>query len=318
MSIKLLGRTLEEETVTLTEPSSMVITRAWNSPAVQLEFTVPYEQELPMLTDIQVTHDEDLLFAGYCDEIIHSSDGEGRFVSISARSPGSLLVDNEALPTTYTDLTAVGFFKAELSPLGFHTLTIPNTTATAATFQLNKGHSVWEAFTQLCFRLYGREPHINEDLSIAVEALTGENPYRICNDPEDTAAEHYCSLEYINRRSSALSSIVYRDSGGAYSNLYDNPFGNEMTVRRNRYVIPAAEFADAPALDPYQRFIHSQLGITTMRVTVPKLLNVWPGRGVFVKDAMCDGRLLAAYQVKIIYNSTGCRTRMVLADPLYM
>ena len=28
-------------------------------------------------------------------------------------------------------------------------------TASAATFQLGKGHSVWEAFCILCFRLYG-------------------------------------------------------------------------------------------------------------------------------------------------------------------
>ena len=57
------------------------------------------------------------------------------------------------------------------------------------------------------------------------------------------------SPDSITRRSSPLSTIVYRDAGGAYSQLYSNPFGNEQQVRRNRYIIPAGEYTGNPALD---------------------------------------------------------------------
>ena len=253
MSIEMLGMTLDKQTISLKEPSTMIITRSWDSPAWQLDITFPHEGSLDDLNRIQVKHDSEGLFAGMCDEIVRSVDGNGAYVSISARTPGALLCDNEALPKTYTDLTAQAFFNTEIKPLGFNTLTLPNTTASAATFQLGKGHSVWEAFCILCFRLYGREPYINANNDIVVEALSPDNPVRVSNDVNDTGALRYCSLEYITRRSSPLSTIVYRDVGGAYSQLYENPFGNSQQVRRNRYIIPAGEYTGRPALDAYRR-----------------------------------------------------------------
>ena len=128
----------------------------------------------------------------------------------------------------------------------------------------------------------------------------------------------YCSLEYTTRRSSALSSIVYRDAGGAYSQLYNNPFGNELQVRRNRYVIPAPEYTGRPALDGYRRIMKGQAGIRSVRVAVPGLVNIHPGRAVYLQTGVTGDLLMAAYQVKIIYTQSGCLTRLVLADPAYM
>lgn len=318
MSIELMGMTLGNETLRLYEPSSMVITRAWDSPAAQLDITLPHEGELDDLTRIQVKHDNEVLFAGFCDELVRSVDGSGAFVSLSARTPGALLCDNEALPKTYTDLTAQGYFNTEIKPLGFTALTLPDTTASAAAFQLNKGHSIWEAFSILCFRLYGRDPHMTGDNRIVVETLTGDDPFLISNEVTTTGAARYCSLEYITRRSSALSSIVYRDTGGAYSQLYNNPFGNEQQVRRNRYVIPAAEYTGRPAADGYRRIMKGQVGIHSVRVTIPGLVNIHPGRAVYLQTGTTGNLLMAAYQVKIIYTDSGCLTRLVLADPTYM
>lgn len=317
MSIEMLGMTLDKQTISLKEPSTMIITRSWDSPAWQLDITFPHEGPLDDLNRIQVKHDSEGLFAGMCDEIVRSVDGNGAYVSISARTPGALLCDNEALPKTYTDLTAQAFFNTEIKPLGFNALTLSNTTASAATFQLGKGHSVWEAFCILCFRLYGREPYINANNDIVVEALSPDNPVRVSNDVNDTGALRYCSLEYITRRSSPLSTIVYRDVGGAYSQLYENPFGNSQQVRRNRYIIPAGEYTGRPALDAYRRVMKGQLGLHSMRVTLTGLHNIKPGWPVHV-EAACGNRLMAAYQVKIIYTESGCLTRLVLADPTYM
>ena len=122
MSIEMLGMTLDKQTISLKEPSTMIITRSWDSPAWQLDITFPHEGPLDDLNRIQVKHDSEGLFAGMCDEIVRSVDGNGAYVSISARTPGALLCDNEALPKTYTDLTAQAFFNTEIKPLGFHTL----------------------------------------------------------------------------------------------------------------------------------------------------------------------------------------------------
>ena len=177
---------------------------------------------------------------------------------------------------------------------------------------------MWEAFCILCFRLYGREPHITAANTIVVKTLTGDDPIIISNAVNETGVLRYCSLEYITRRSSPLSTIVYRDAGGAYSQLYNNPFGNEQQVRRNRYIIPAGEYTGNPALDAYRRVMKGQLGLHSARVTVPGLHNIAPGQAIYLKSGTSGNRLMAAYQVKIIYTESGCLTRLVLADPAYM
>ena len=177
---------------------------------------------------------------------------------------------------------------------------------------------MWEAFCILCFRLYGREPHITAGNTVVVETLTGDDPIIISNAVNETGVLRYCSLEYITRRSSPLSTIVYRDVGGAYSQLYNNPFGNEQQVRRNRYIIPAGEYTGNPALDAYRRVMKGQLGLHSARVTVPGLHNIAPGQATYLKSTISGNRLMAAYQVKIIYTESGCLTRLVLADPAYM
>lgn len=318
MSINLLGRATDGSTVTLREPSSMVITRGWDTPVVMLEITFPRREETPDLVNIQLNHGEEVLFFGYCDEIIRSVDGDGATVTIAARSPGALLVDCEAAPATYTNLTATQFFNAELRPLGFTDLTLPNTTAAASQFQLNKGYSIWEAFRQVCFRLYGRYPHITSSNGIAVAAVTDENALVVDNDPLEAGALRWCSLEYITRRSSVVSSITYRDNNGNYTGVYTNPFDNSQLVNRRRYVIPRAEFAQTPALDPYQRILKGELGLHSARLTLPGLINLWPGQAIRFTDAACGTRTMAVYQSKIIYNGTGCRTRLVLARPALM
>lgn len=318
MSIKLLARVASDSsTLTFLEPSSMTITRTYDTPAVMLEITFPYRGTVPDLTDIQVNHGSDILFRGYCDELIRSVDDEGYFVTINARSPGCLLSDNEAPPASYSNLTAQAYFNAELAPLGFSSLTLPNTTASAASFQVNKGHSVWEAFTQLCFRLYGREPHITENMGIVVETLSAVPVLEICNDPARDSAR-YCSLAYITRRSSAISKIISRDSSGSYSQTLQNPFGNPLLVNRRRYVIPAAEFCSAQNLDAYQRILHGQRGIHSVQATLPKLYNLQPGQAVGLRTTQTDVQILNVYQSKIIYNYAGCRTRLVLANPVYL
>ena len=153
---------------------------------------------------------------------------------------------------------------------------------------------------------------------MVVETLTGDDPIIISNAVNETGVLRYCSLEYITRRSSPLSTIVYRDAGGAYSQLYNNPFGNEQQVRRNRYIIPAGEYTGNPALDAYRRVMKGQLGLHSARVTVPGLHNIAPGQAIYLKSGTSGNRLMAAYQVKIIYTESGCLTRLVLADPAYM
>ena len=98
----------------------------------------------------------------------------------------------QALPKTYTDLTAQGYFNAEIKPLGFTALTLPDTAASAATFQLNKGHSIWGGvFRSYASGCMGETPHMTADNRLVVEALTGDDPFIISNEVTKTGVARF-------------------------------------------------------------------------------------------------------------------------------
>ena len=88
MSIELLGLTLGNETISLKEPSSMVITRAWDSPAWQLDITLPHEGPLDDLTKIQVKHGTGRTLLRYLDA--HAADDFGVVVQGAGSTGGTV------------------------------------------------------------------------------------------------------------------------------------------------------------------------------------------------------------------------------------
>ena len=88
----------------LRQPISVSIVRSLESPAQSLSASFPIIKGL--LPDIGVgarlLRGGAEIFSGFCDQQVTREDEKGRTFTIQARSRGGLLLDNEALPRTYT------------------------------------------------------------------------------------------------------------------------------------------------------------------------------------------------------------------------
>ena len=187
----------------------------------------------------------------------------------------SLLLDNEALPQTYYNVTAREIFRGHIQPYGFSRFVIPRD-YTAGLFTVPKGMSEWEVLCAFCMRFYARYPVIGEGDTVVVEERGTQPRARITNRPGEEGLR-YLQVEDTQRRASVISELLLRDKRGNYSRVLENPFGNPWQVRRRRYVIPAAEYATTPLADGWQQLRRAQRGAHVAEVVLPGWAELWPG-----------------------------------------
>jgi len=262
---------------TLADPLELSLTRTLESPAQSLSITFALAAgSLPgVAVGASVRRGRETVFSGFCDQQTAREDRNGRTFTVQARSRGALLLDNEALPQTYYNVTAGELFRSHLRPYGFTRLEVPREVELGL-FAVPKGMSEWEVFSAFCGRAYGRMPVVGKGDRVVVEQRDTAPKAAVTNRPGRQGLR-YLSAEDILRRASVVSEMLVRDKQGNYSRTLENPFGNPWEVRRRRYIIPAAEYATAPLADGYQRFLEAQRGAHTAEVVLPGWADLWPG-----------------------------------------
>ena len=265
------------EVYRLSHPLSVSVTRTLESPAQSLAASFPIVKGLlPGIgVGVRVTRGGKELFSGFCDQQTTRENGEGRTFSVQARSRGGLLLDNEALPRTYYNITTRELFRQHLEPYGFTRLSVPRDHE-AGIFAVSKGLCEWEVFRAFCMRAYGRYPVVARGDRVAVEERSSAVAAKVTNRPGESGLR-YLRVEDTLRRASVISEMVLRDRQGNYSRRLTNPFGNPWQVRRRRYVIPAAEYATVPLADGYQQFLSAQRGVHLAEAVLPGWADLWPG-----------------------------------------
>ena len=297
---------------TLSGPLTASVTRALESPAQSLAVTFPLEQgSLPgAAVAIQLLRGGRVLFDGLCDQQTAREDQDGRTLTIQARSRGGLLLDNEALPQTYYNITTSQLFRDCLGPWGFSRLLVPREVELGL-FTVPKGRSVWEVFSAFCVRAYARPPVVGEGDRVTVEEPSRQPAAPISNRP-GSGGLRYLSAEDTLRRASVVSELLLRDRQGNYSRRVENPFGNPWEVRRRRYLIPAAEFATAPLSDGYQQFREAQRGAHAAQVVLPGWGDLWPGDCVRLDTGLGDQGSMTGWRVRWDRSPRGEYTTLTL------
>lgn len=277
---------------TLTNPLSVSLVRTLESPAQSLSITLPMAADnLPAVAvGATVRRGTEQVFSGFCDQQTAREDQGGRTFTVQARSRGALVLDNEALPQTYYDITTGELFRRHLRPYGFTRLDVPREVKLGI-FTVPKGMSEWEVFSAFCFQAYGREPIVGAGDTVIVQARETSPAAVITNRPGRSGLR-YLSAEDILRRASVVSEMLMRDKQGNYSRLLENPFGNPWQVQRRRYIIPAAEYATVPLADGYQRFLEAQRASHTAEAVLPGWADLWPGDCIQLDTGLGDqGRM---------------------------
>ncbi len=261
----------------LSHPLSVSVVRTLESPAQSLSASFPIVRGLlpGIAVGVRLLRGGVEVFSGFCDQQVTREDGEGRSFSVQARSRGGLLLDNEALPRTYYNITARELFRQHLRPYGFTRLSIPRDQE-AGIFTVSKGLCEWEVFSAFCMRAFGRYPVIGRGDRVVVEERSATPVAKVTNRPGEEGLR-YLRVEDTLRRASVISEMVLRDHQGSYSRRLGNPFGNPWQAQRRRYVIPAAEYATVPLADGYQQFLTAQRGVHVAEAVLPGWADLWPG-----------------------------------------
>lgn len=262
---------------TLKNPLAVSLVRTLESPAQSLSITLPMAAgNLPgVAAQAAVRRGPAVIFTGFCDQQTAKETHAGRTFTVQARSRGALLLDNEALPQTYYNITTDELFRRHLRPYGFTRLEVPRQVELGV-FTVTKGKCEWEVFSAFCNRAYGQAPVIGSGERVIVQARETAATAVVTNRPGRSGLR-YLSAEDVLRRASVISEMLVRDKEGNYSRSLENPFGNPWLVQRRRYIIPAAEYATAPLADGWQRFLEAQRASHTAEVVLPGWADLWPG-----------------------------------------
>ena len=300
----------------LARPLSASLVRSLESPARSFEAVFPLgkgEAPGPAVT-LTVALGGRRIFSGWCDQQTAREDGEGRTLELQARSRGGLLLDNEALPQTYYDVSARDIFRDHLAPYGFplSALEIPRD-YTAGAFTVAKGMSHWEVFSAFCLRLYALEPRITAGERVIVAELPREPSALLTNRPGRRGLR-YLSAEDTVRRASVISQILLRDKEGNYSRALGDPWGNPWQVVRRRYLIPGAEYATAPAADAWARFREAHLGARTAEAVLPGWGELEPGDRLTLESGLGPGKDWTVWESRWERWERGESTRLTLVE----
>jgi len=289
-------------------PERLVITKSLFSPAQSVRARCPVAQWPPEFGAVSVLKNGAPVLEARCDRQISSYSGGGMALEIAARSKGAYLLDNEAEPRVYENITAQSLFNALIAPFGFvlvHTQKPP-----LFEFTVRKGWTLWDAFCAYTRLLYGVIPYVSGDMVMAQPPAPGD-PAELGGDIPISSIErtydHYCPI----------SRVFIRNEDGMYIARTDESSASARGITRTRYLIPAGEYTRVPEWDAYQRLRRGMREMLILRVTVPGHLEIKPGQGVTVRYPQLTQANLLAEQVVFLLDGKGARTVLTLKSSYY-
>ena len=181
------------------------------------------------LLSIEVLNNNDRIFYGYIDIQSDEQTLNGAFLTVTARSMSAILLDNEALPQTYSMISMNDLMKRHFEPLGFHSFK-----GTGKTFDdefiITKGMSEWTVLANFCKKFTGTVPKIDCHGNIDIS----ENNDRDCIY---ISSSQCISKKHTLKRHLLISLIMER---AAVSDGYEMPFEDELAkslkVNKKRYI----------------------------------------------------------------------------------
>ena len=303
-------RLIDGRSLTLPHITDLAITSALSSPAASLSFTAAVEGFPGELGAVTVRQDEKLLFTGQVDQQVSALSGQGRTLTVDARTKGALLLDNEALPCTLTNVGLATVFSLFIAPYGF-LLNNPGPGRSLALYTVHKGLSEWEALTGYTLRVYGRTPYVAGD-QVIVDAPRSASPLVIGG-----GGLPYTRLELAHIPYNLVSKVVLRDMDGNYTSAVHNSAADYYGARRKRYVIPANEFMDNLSLDANQRIRRSMLEMQRITVTLPGTPDIPLGQAALLRDDALTASNLLVREVSLRLSPAGLTTTLTLCSSLY-
>ncbi|MBQ8000817.1 MAG: hypothetical protein IJ298_06295 [Ruminococcus sp.] len=302
-----MGVNTRGERLSLPSPVEAVLCRDAGTPADSLTAVFPcviYDE----LCYIAVYKDGKEIFSGIVDEQITVS-GENVKTKLVCRSMAALLVDNEAQPCTFRDVSASLIFSRYVKPLGFASFTGEDKTLRGE-FRVAKGESCWQVLEDFCSKAYGVFPVV-EGNRVYMQGTEGNKECLVFSDKGDGIA--YSNLEHNLLRCKLISCVRCKVTQGEdYTSYICNEDAQARGVLRERY-LNADELSGKSLADADKLIVSARAKAEKFTLLVPQCMTDIPGAQAVVCDsAVGEHRGLYVTGIRYSLNSTGETTRLTL------
>ena len=182
--------------------------------------------------EIEVKSGSRRLFHGICDRRSICREQNGQTLVLWARSDGALLLDNEAIPQEYEQVSLEEIFDRHIRPYGFQNSL--DSGGSLPFYRVEKGVSEWEAFAGFCRMAVRKTPYLNGAKVLFLSPGQGTKILL----PQQTPLY---SVEEITDRTGVISKALLRDANGKYTIGIENKQAKELGICRTRCVIPNSQ-----------------------------------------------------------------------------
>jgi len=289
-------------------PSFIRLRRSLESPADGFTGHFPVERRPFELVSLRLMRGGATIFEGKVDAQRLSISRDGMLLTLEARSKGGLLLDNQAVPRVYENLTTHGLFEWLLAPHGFLLLASPRT---LEEFTVRAGQTLWAAFSAFTKRTYGRLPFVVGDMVIVSQTDPGVST--VVGD----ALRPFSRLEHTISHYRPISRIFIRDEEGEYSTFVQNHDAPPRGIVRERFIVPGGEFVSTPQWDAATRIRRSMREMERVVAELPGFHQLRPGGGVAIEHPGFFMANLMVDESVFTLDAGGGRTVLTLVSLLY-
>lgn len=264
--------------------------------------------EIPSFEICRMTlfNGDTMLFEGYIDKLEHTISEKGVYYTAVVKSDASLMMENQVGPRYLTQYSSDYLFGEYAAPYGakINDL-IP---ATIGEMEITAGMTAWQVIDLFCRQTYNLVPIVARGGKITTDI--GEKAWTIGGD------EHpYSSISKIEDRTGLISKLHYpiNDADDYYSKYMVNSAAQKLGVLRERYWKTPTCWKTMRERGASEVIRNSNHELHSYKITLPKLLSVWPGDMVEIKGPIKDSPYYIQ-SFKISYDEHGAQTKLVLWD----
>lgn len=228
------GTTITGKTIDLGNPISVRINKSDDAPADDLYVVFYYEDFIEELKYIKVYCGDDIIFDGILDEQIVDITSSGKLFKIYARSTAALLIDNSALPQSYSNTSLEIIFNRHIKPYGF-TKFVGNNKLFSKEFIVYKGMSEWDVLEKFCTMFLYTKPRISSNGTINASGKFDESKNVYLNN--FNGQTKYKSISKNIKRYNKISEVFVRaGKESSYSIKAVDEYAIKFGVKRRRYL----------------------------------------------------------------------------------
>lgn len=228
------GITVTGKSIDLGKPVSVRINKSDDAPADDLYAAFCYKDSIDELKYIKVYCGDDIAFDGILDEQIVEVSNSGSLLKIYARSIGALLVDNSALPQSYTNVSLEIIFNRHIRPYGI-TKFVGSNKVFSTEFIVYKGMSEWDVLEKFCTLFLNTTPRISNDGIVNASGIFDGSKNVYLNN--FTGEIKYKSISKNIKRFNRISEVFVRaKEESSYSIRVANDDAIKSGVKRKRYL----------------------------------------------------------------------------------